>query len=174
MHDRLGWIPMVYARMSTASLSSHIVLPYMCVYIYIYKSNRGRCPRRAKPPPPCILHGSYNVVLSSDTVCRIPKSHYTPSNRCVFVMDAAKGCLSAHPCIRKCAQHYGPVWFSLLSLYNRLRLHTSCAGRFRNNPRPAVYCAVCLRTHRHNFYTLNYILHVSYMRMSCTFVLKNV
>lgn len=61
-------------------------------------------------------NGSYNVVLS-DTVCRIPK----------LVMDA-EGRLAAHAMHSKCAQIYGPVWFSLLSLYNRLRLHIVLVG----------------------------------------------
>lgn len=112
---------MVYARMSTTSLSSHIVLRHLgvCIYIciYIYKSNRGRRPRRVKLPP-CIPMGCcskwHRVWHSKDHTIT------TLSNRCVFAMDA-KGRLSAHPCIQS-VQIYGPVWFSLLSLYNRLRL----------------------------------------------------
>lgn len=165
---------MVYARMSTASLSSHIVvLPFRCVYIYIsiyiYINLTG-----------VVAQGGSNFLHAFQWVIQCcSKWHHRVSHSkghtmhcqivvCLWLM--LEGRLSAHPPYAfKVCKFMGR--FDFLFFLCTQWLHVVLVGFVRTRDQP---CVVWLRTHPHNFYTLNYILHVSYMRMSCTFVLKNV
>lgn len=123
---------MVYARMSTTSLSSHIVLRHLgvCIYIciYIYINLTGVVAQGGSN----FLHAFQWVVVLSDTVCRIPKITLYNTVKSLCVCDGCEGPPFGAPMHSKCANLWAGLIFSSFFVQS-----TSTTGRFRKNPRPA-------------------------------------